>query len=111
MANEERAVSGDGPSMRPVPLRLLNGALLQRKEKPYFDLYIKGPSWLWQTKSVPFAETAPPCEQFHFDCSLWLSYREKKTLLRLVHQETELAMANEERAVRGDGPAMRPVPL
>ena len=34
-----------------------------------------------------------------------------ETLRRLVHPQTKLAVANEQRAVVGDGAAMRPVPL
>ena len=41
------------------------GRSRKESKKTYFALTIKGPSWLWQTNSVPLSEMAPPCAQFH----------------------------------------------
>ena len=65
MANEQRSVVGDGAAVRPVPLLLRPGFRKKKRKKTYVVLYIHKPSWLWQTKSVPLSETAPPCAQFH----------------------------------------------
>ena len=62
---------------------------------PYFVSYIQRPSWLWQTNSVPLSETAPPWDQFHLITARSARDRKEKTLLRLVHPEAKLTMANE----------------
>ena len=44
MANEQRAVVGDGPAMRPVPLLLRPGFRKMKRKKTYVVLYIHKPS-------------------------------------------------------------------
>jgi hypothetical protein len=112
MANEQRAVVGDSPAVSPVPLVLFWTRLTTRNEKiPTSSRTSTDQAGYGKRTACRFWRQRHRGTSSTRSQLATLTTEKRKSLLRLVHPETKLAMANEQRAIVGDSATVRPVPL